>query len=219
MRRANHSHIASLSLADERPSVVVTRAEMESRELDASALQPVRTDRGLHFASRPTSPHLGREALGFVDVRSRAVAHAFDFRTIADATLMRCLAAEARRSNLLAQCATAHDASAFVERLVPWCEGPFHVCTLPGMLWLPTGLTGTLLLKDVAALSVVQQLAVYDWMSERKTPTQVVSVTTARLAPLVHAGLFLQALFYRLNIIQLNAGPARLGRRRRQAEL
>jgi hypothetical protein len=182
-------------------------------------MQPVRTDLGLRFTSQLTSPQLGRQALGFLDVRSQSVAHAFDFETIADATLMRCLAAEARRSNLLAQCATDGDANAFVERLVPWCEGPLYACTLPGVLSLPTQLTGTLLLKDVAALSVVQQLDVYDWMSERKTAMQVVSVTTAPLAPLVDAGLFLQALFYRLNIIQLNASPAKLGRRRRRIEM
>jgi Sigma-54 interaction domain len=180
-------------------------------------MQPVRTDRGLHFTSQLTSPQLGREALGFVDVRSRAVAHAFDFETIADATLMRCLLAEVRRPNLLAQCASAHDAEAFVERLVPWCAGPLYECPLPGALSLPTAPTGTLLLNDVAALSVMQQVEVFDWISERQTATQIVSVTTRPLTPLVDAGLFLQALFYRLNIIQLNA--SRVGARERRRRL
>jgi hypothetical protein len=192
---------------------------MESRAVDLSALQPIRSDRGLHFASQFTSPQLGRQALGPIDVRSRTVAHAFDFETIADATLMRCLTADARRANLLAQCATAHDADAFVDRLVPWCDGPVYTCTLPGALSLPAERTGTVVLNDVATLSVMQQLDVYDWMSERKTTMQVVSVTTAALAPLVDAGLFLQALFYRLNIIRLNASPSRVGRRRRRIEL
>jgi hypothetical protein len=194
---------------------------MERLQLHASALQPVRTDHGLHFISQFTSRQLGQQGLGlgFVDVRCRTVAHAFDFETIADATLMRCLAGDARRANLLAQCATAGEADAFVDRLAPWCQGPFYTCTLPGPLSLPKELTGTLLLKDVAALSVEQQLDVYDWMSERQPALQVVSVTTAPLAPLVDAGLFLQALFYRLNIIQVNATATRVNRRRRRAEM
>jgi hypothetical protein len=188
---------------------------MESRQLDTSAMLPVRSDRGLHFTSLLTSPQLGREAFGPVDMRSQMVAHVFDLETIADATLMRCLAAEAPRPNLLAQCATAHDANRLVERLVPWCAGPLCACTLPGVLSLPKEPAGTLLLKDVAALSVVQQLDVYDWLTEHKAGVQVVSVTTVLLAPLVEAGLFLQALYYRLNIIQLNGRPARVNTRRR----
>jgi hypothetical protein len=176
-------------------------------------MQPVRSERGLHFTSQLTSRQLGREALGLVDVRSCTVAHAFDFETITDATLMRCLAGAARRSNLLAQCATPAAAAALIERLVPWCATPLHACTLPGQLSLPDGPAGTLLLKDVAALQVAQQLEVYDWISERQTGVQVVSVTTEPLAPLVEAGMFLQALFYRLNIIQLNAVPPRHLRR------
>jgi transcriptional regulator of aromatic amino acid metabolism len=177
-------------------------------------MQPVRTDRGLHFTSQPTSPQLGREALGFVDVRTRAVAQAFDFETIADATLMRCLLAGARRPNLLAQCASALDAEAFIERFAPWCAGPLYACPLPRVLSLPAAPIGTLLLNDVATLSVVQQLELFDWISERKTATQIVSVTTRPLTPLVDAGLFLQSLFYRLNIIQLNASPVRARERR-----
>src|SRR4051794_4627232 len=115
-------------------------------------MQPVRSDQGPHFTSQCTSPQLGQQGLGlgFVDVRCRTVAHAFDFETIAGATLMRCLAGQARRSNLLAQFATAREADAFVDRLAPWCQRPLYTCTLPGLLSLPTGLTGTLLLKGVA---------------------------------------------------------------------
>jgi hypothetical protein len=169
---------------------------------DARVGEPVRTDRGLQFASR----QLERQALGCGDARSRSVAQAFDSETIADATLMRSLTAQ--RSNLLAQCATARAARIFVDRLVPWCAGPLHTCTLPGILSLPAERTGTLLLNDVAALSLVQQLDAYDWITECRTAVQVVSVTTLPLAGLVEAGLFLQGLFSRLNIIRLNAGPA-----------
>jgi hypothetical protein len=192
---------------------------MERRELPISAMQPVRSDRGLHFTSQLTSAHLGRQALGHVDVRSRRVAHAFDFETIAAATLMHWLAGDARRSNLLAQCATAREANAFVDRFVTWCDGPLYTSALPGILSLPTALAGTLLLKNVAASSMVQQLEIFDWMSARTTAMQVVSVTTAPLAPLVDTGLFLQALFYRLNVIQLNATPGRVNRRRRRVEV
>jgi hypothetical protein len=186
--------------------------------LDTSA-QPVRSDRGLHFTSQLTSRQLGRQALGYVDVRSRRVAHAFDFETLADATLMRCLAGEARRANLLAQCATMREANAFVDRFVTWCDGPLYTVALPGILSLPAALTGTLLLKNIAASSMVQQLEIFDWLSARQSAMRVVSVTTAPLARLVDTGMFLQALFYRLNIIQLNATPTRVNRRQRLAEV
>lgn len=176
---------------------------------DARVREPVRTDCGLQFTSR----QLERQALGCGDARSRSVAHAFDFETIADATLMRSVTAQ--RSNLLVQCATGRAARAFVDRLAPWCAGPLHTCTLPGTLSLPAERTGTLLFKDVAALSLAQQFDVYDWITECKGAVQVLSVTTAPLARLVEAGLFLEALFYRLNIIRVNAGPA--SRRRRPA--
>jgi hypothetical protein len=184
---------------------------MESRRLDISAMQPARSDRGLHFTSQLTSTQLGREALGPLDVRACTVAQTFDLATIADATLMRCLAAEAHPSNVLAQCATFRDAAALVERLVPFCAGPVHACTLPGPLSLPSGLTGTLLLTDVAALTVTQQLDLYDWMSVRRTAVQVVAVTAVPLAPLVDSGRFLQALYHRLNAIRLSAPPMQSG--------
>ena len=64
---------------------------------------------------------------------------------------------------------------------------------------------GTLLLKDVASLTLSQQVMLYDWLTSACGDMQVVSVTTAPLQALVEHGEFLEGLFYRLNVIRLDA--------------
>lgn len=158
---------------------------------------PGRTDVGMRFRAHDAQG----QVLRFGDAPARAT---FDFETIADATFMRSLTCEARRPHLLVQCAPA-DIGMLVSRIIPWCVRPLDARHLPGPLSLPRERLGTLLLHDVSALSVAQQIELYDWLSTRNNGTQVVSVTTVPLGPLVEAGLFLQGLFDRLNTIQLSA--------------
>ena len=84
------------------------------------------------------------------------------------------------------------------------CAPPVHVCRLPGRLVLPSQSVGTLLLENVAALALAQQIRLDDWMSHG-TQTQVISVVFSPLYPMVERGEFLEGLFYRLNVVTLEA--------------
>jgi hypothetical protein len=61
--------------------------------------------------------------------------------------------------------------------------------------------TGTLILHDVHALPPADQLRLIDWMEAAEGRTQVVSATSKPLLPRVHAGEFIDILYYRLNTV------------------
>jgi hypothetical protein len=81
---------------------------------------------------------------------------------------------------------------------------PVRSCRIPGRLELPSDTRGTLLLHDVAALDITDQIALYDWLGQRAQDLRVISVTTAPLAPLVAQGVFLEGLFHRLGAVQFD---------------
>ena len=85
-----------------------------------------------------------------------------------------------------------------------WCAQPVHCCQLPGYLDLPLAGNGTLVLTNAWALTLDQQIELYDWLDTRRA-VQVVSVTSKPLWPLVEQGRFLEGLFYRLNVVTLEA--------------
>ena len=109
-----------------------------------------------------------------------------------------------RRPNLLVSC-HAGAIEAVAARLMASCAPPLHVQQLPGRLVLPVDLTGTLLLWDVAQLTLHQQIHLNDWMATHRQQAQVISVTTTPLTPLVEGGRFLEGLLYRLNAVSLFA--------------
>jgi hypothetical protein len=59
--------------------------------------------------------------------------------------------------------------------------------------------TGTLILREVAALTADEQRRVLEWMNHSPGRWRVVSTTTTPLFPLVASRLFDDILFYRLN--------------------
>jgi DNA-binding NtrC family response regulator len=126
--------------------------------------------------------------------------------SLSEARLLRALTSEQRRPNLLVVC---NDVSveAVVRHLVAYCEPPYHLTSLPGHLDFPEKKKGTLLLTDVAKMSLGQQLEVYDWLTVGCENLQVVSVSSAPLRPLVDVGRFLEGFLYRLNVIYLDATP------------
>jgi DNA-binding NtrC family response regulator len=63
----------------------------------------------------------------------------------------------------------------------------------------------TLLIYDVAALTLRQQIDLYDWISVRGPETQVISVTSIPLFSLVDNGRFLESLFHRLSVVHILA--------------
>ena len=117
---------------------------------------------------------------------------------------LRFMTSEKRRPNLLVSCFNS-GVGPVVTRLMNVCARPLHVRNLPGELNLPEELTGTVLLWDVAQLTLDQQMELYGWMGSRRQDAQVISVTSARLPRLVESGQFHEGLFYRLNVVSLQA--------------
>jgi transcriptional regulator of acetoin/glycerol metabolism len=131
-----------------------------------------------------------------------------DFVSFSDMDLLRALTTSDRRPNLMVDC-TGGSADDVLVQLRSICAAPFHSSRLPGALDLPEEGTGTLLLHDVAALTIAQQVMLFDWLQHRRGRMQVVSVTQKRLMGMVCDGRFLEGLFYRLNTISVTARGVR----------
>jgi sigma-54-interacting transcriptional regulator len=84
------------------------------------------------------------------------------------------------------------------------CAPPVRWCRLPGPLQLPDDRQGTLLLNDVAALSLQDQITLYDWLGHSAGDLRVISGTTSPMAPLLASGRFLEGLFNRLGNVQFD---------------
>jgi transcriptional regulator of acetoin/glycerol metabolism len=112
------------------------------------------------------------------------------------------------RPSLLVNC-SAGEVSHVASELARWCEGPVHRLSMPGCLDLPSAFEGTLLLAHVEEMSLEQQITLFDWMTAARCRMQVVSIATTRIDGLVREGRFLEALFYRLNVVQLEARTTR----------
>jgi transcriptional regulator of aromatic amino acid metabolism len=87
---------------------------------------------------------------------------------------------------------------------------PVRLSRLPGSLELPPDKRGTLVLNDVAALGLADQIALYDWLGSGAGDLRVISVTTSSLAPLVARGAFLEGLFHRLGAVQFDLTPGQV---------
>jgi hypothetical protein len=91
--------------------------------------------------------------------------------------------------------------------LMPHLDVPMCDWT-PDVLQRRPGEIKTLVIHDVDALSAEQQGALAAWLDRPAIRrTQVVSTTNAPLFPRVAAGLFLEGLYYRLNMLVLGALP------------
>jgi Sigma-54 interaction domain len=73
---------------------------------------------------------------------------------------------------------------------------------------LTGGDVGALILQDVDLLSAAEQTRLLAWMGSASRHTRIVSTTSSPLSPLVARGLFNGELYYRLNVILLQADPA-----------
>jgi transcriptional regulator of acetoin/glycerol metabolism len=133
---------------------------------------------------------------------------ALDFPWVSDRILLRSLTMAPNRPSLMVMCDDI-ELDAAIASLMKWCEQPFHICSLPGPLELPPARKGTLFLKDVARMTLSQQVALNDWIDRGRGDLQIVSASDTRLWPLVEEGHFLESLFYRLNLITLEAKAPR----------
>lgn len=69
------------------------------------------------------------------------------------------------------------------------------------------GDVGALIMQDVDLLTAAEQSRMLAWMCRASQHTRVVATTTRPLFPLVARGLFDDSLYYRLNMILLQAAP------------
>ena len=67
---------------------------------------------------------------------------------------------------------------------------------------------GTLVLREVRALSVQQQARLLEWSNDGRRNPQVISTTSTPLLPLVSAGTFNDTLYYRLNTVFIDLTPS-----------
>jgi transcriptional regulator of aromatic amino acid metabolism len=130
--------------------------------------------------------------------------HSTDFDGVSDLVLLQWLTVRDLRPNFLVMCSDV-ESEAITKHLMTFCAPPFHVCALPGMLRLPRASGGTLFLEGVAALTLSQQIVLNDWIGAGHGDVQIVSMTSAPLWPLVEDGEFLEGLFFRLNVVCLEA--------------
>jgi len=117
--------------------------------------------------------------------------------------LLLWLASQRPRQHFLLRCEPGRFDSV-AEQVAMLGVPPVRYCSLPGRLQLPADKSGTLLLNDVAALALEDQIALYDWLGIGAEELRVVSVTTRALAPLVARGAFLEGLLHRLGAVQFN---------------
>ena len=80
------------------------------------------------------------------------------------------------------------------EPITRWSSG--QVLNLPS-----PDRSGTLVLRDIHALTPADQLLLLDWLEQAEGRTQVVSTSATPLLPRVHCGEFIDTLYYRLNTI------------------
>ena len=117
--------------------------------------------------------------------------------------LMLWLVSQRPRQHLLLRCAPGRFDS-LATQVTMFGAPPVRVCRLPGHLDLPPDKRGTLLVNDVDALALSDQIALYDWLGTGAGDLRVISTTTSPLPPLVARGAFLEGLFHRLGAIQFD---------------
>jgi len=97
--------------------------------------------------------------------------------------------------------------NAALTALIVACFRPPIACWEPGQpLVLPPGQSsGTLILREVAALSTAEQHQLLDWLEQSEGTMQVVATSSLPLLPLAEGGAFDTRLYYRLNVIYMES--------------
>jgi hypothetical protein len=119
-----------------------------------------------------------------------------------DAALRSAIARDSHL-NVLVHCIDIGASPAFDALTDLFLQAP-HACVIPGPLELPEDGTRPLIIGDVSLLTLQQQIGLYDWL-DRHDSTQIISLTSRSLWPLVTSGRFLEGLFYRLNVMSVQA--------------
>ena len=69
----------------------------------------------------------------------------------------------------------------------------------------PAERTGTMVINDVGALALQDQIQLLEWLGSACGRTHVVSTTASALLPRVQSGKFIDTLYYRLNTFCVDA--------------
>jgi hypothetical protein len=64
--------------------------------------------------------------------------------------------------------------------------------------------TGTLVIHEIGALGLREQIQLLEWSARAVGRAQVISTTSASLLPRIRAGAFIDILYYRLNTLYLD---------------
>jgi hypothetical protein len=76
--------------------------------------------------------------------------------------------------------------------------------------------SGTLILRNLTALTWADQRRLHDWMKRTDGVIQVVATSAIPLLPLLERGTFLDSLYYRLNVLYIPGTVWRESRRTRR---
>ena len=133
--------------------------------------------------------------------------YASEFPWCLESLLPHAISLRGSRSNLLVNC-SPYELHSVANELARLCARPVQMCSMPGWLDLPPHFTGTLFLTRIEEMSLDQQIALFDWLTETHAHAQVVSIATTRIDHLVKDGRFLEGLFYRLNVVQIDVRSA-----------
>jgi hypothetical protein len=95
----------------------------------------------------------------------------------------------------------SHTTEAILRALTPHLRPP--VQSLQGSGSFPSLPQGTLILRELETLDSQAQLRLLRWLDGFGVDMQVISLTSSPLYPRVEEGTFLEALYYRLNILHL----------------
>jgi hypothetical protein len=98
--------------------------------------------------------------------------------------------------------ASARTADQLVEDARTFLPAPIHECSCAEGLSLPAG-AHTVILRHVDSLAPEDQLVLLRWLGLRARAVRLLSVCEKPLFPLVERAVFLDALFYRLNVITI----------------
>jgi transcriptional regulator of acetoin/glycerol metabolism len=97
--------------------------------------------------------------------------------------------------------------AAAVNALMPCLLAPVVTWQTESPLALPPAIpVGTLLLRNIAWLTLTEQECLLEWIQRSSGATQVVATSSVVLFPLVERGTFSAQLYYRLNVIYFELG-------------
>lgn len=133
------------------------------------------------------------------------VVNAPDYVSLSEATQFhRIILSASFRANVLIVC-DGVPVNSVVEELRLSDTAGWYGCRIPGVLDLPSVGYHTVLLYDASQLTILQQIALSDWLAFGRGRSRVISVSQASLFERVENGGFLEGLYYRLNTLTIRA--------------